>query len=393
MKKFLISVLCLVMVLSLAACSDDTKDAVTDAAQNAKDGVENVADSAKNDVADALKDAGEKVSEKAEDALDGAKDKLEGAGEKINDALDAAGDKINDALDAAGDKIDDAIDAAGDKVEDVLDGTEDAGEKAEDAVMGGLAGIANPMVAADSLEALNEKMGCNMVKPAVMGVTDEAFYVISDAMAEYRFTVGGYDYTLRCQGTMDDICGIYGDNGTLFEGKTEEELYAEGSGYKAKRWFTTDGQYVLTINDNGAMSEEQFLSIADEIEEGTRPEIIMDSEGVFYEINGDFQDTYSGRAMAEVVSADDSAEITVRWGDSASVTYVWNMTVTFDDGQFVYSDCTETKETAEEDGTISEELISGNESGYFTYKEGMLFWDGAADENCKNCVFEKMIEE
>ena len=377
MKKFKISVLCLAMVLALAACSDNTKDAVKDAAQDAKEGIENVADNVKTDVEDTLDNAGDA----AKDALDKVDEKLDDAKDDVKEALD----KVDEKLDGAADEVKDAIDTVDDKVDGAVDEVKDT--------IGGIAGVANPVVALDSLEALNKKMGCSMVKPGVMGVTDEAFNVISDTMAEYKFTVGGYNYCLRCQGTMDDICGIYGDNGTLFEGKTAEDVYAEGAGYKAIRWFNVEGQYVLTVNDNGELSKETFEGIAEELKEASQEEIIQDSDGVFAEINGDFQDSVSGRANATVESADDSAKITVRWGDSAFETYVWNMTVTFDDGKFVYTDCVESKETAAEDGTVSTETISENGSGYFTYTEGNLVWDGAADENCKSCVFERNFEQ
>ena len=82
----------------------------------------------------------------------------------------------------------------------------------------GLAGIANPMVEYASLDEINEKAGTAIALPEGTAVEDEQFFVISENLAEYRFTLDGIEYTVR--GAAEDgtdISGLYTENGTAFE--------------------------------------------------------------------------------------------------------------------------------------------------------------------------------
>lgn len=159
-------------------------------------------------------------------------------------------------------------------------------------------GMANPMTEYKSLDEVNKIIGGNLCSPGVMGVSDEAFFVIdcgSYKMGEYQFKINGYEYSLRCAKVAEDISGVYIDGETAFAGASTEvkgEEIAEGiivyapeapapddtnistedSGiqsngnheYKCARWFDGDMQYVLTVHDNDKLDHDTFIGIADE---------------------------------------------------------------------------------------------------------------------------------
>jgi len=137
-------------------------------------------------------------------------------------------------------------------------------------------GMPNPMVACDSLEALNEKLGSRLAKPATMGVTDEAFYTIgegAEAIAQYNYTLAGYAWTFRFSPVFDtDISGVYTEEGTVFEGTSAGEFETGAADdMLLARWATVDGQYVLVV-EGSAYTEEEFASIAQEMRALTIPE-------------------------------------------------------------------------------------------------------------------------
>ena len=129
----------------------------------------------------------------------------------------------------------------------------------------------NPWVDYNSLDEINSEVGCNLCKPAAMGVSEEHFAVGDMGeykMAQYNFSVGGYAYTFRCAPSADDISGLYYDE--------VQKAFAESCGaevetvtvpdtLKAARWMTIDGQYVLSVEDNGEMDEETFDGIVQEL--------------------------------------------------------------------------------------------------------------------------------
>ena len=131
------------------------------------------------------------------------------------------------------------------------------------------ASLPNPIKEYGSLEEINELTHGHLMHPAVMGVADERFSVIDCGeyrIAQYNYTVNGIPYTYRFSpSVVSDISGIYDDGGTLFGSEIKNEV-KEFSGGKAYRFFNTDGQYVLTAQDDGALSLDTFQMIAQEQE-------------------------------------------------------------------------------------------------------------------------------
>ena len=199
-------------------------------------------------------------------------------------------------------------------------------------------GLPNPMVSYETLDEINEAVGCRLCTPAVMGVSDKAYFVTTTSdgqMAETQFTVAGLKYSFRCAAVADhDISGLYiGESGTAFSGMeiSDELQYAEDASYKAARWFTIDGQYVLSVMDEGTMTKDTFLAIAEELRSGTQPGMSEANLTALYDaLAGNYFDITSQRAMAEITSkGSEGLHIVVSWGSSASERDQWVMDARF----------------------------------------------------------------
>lgn len=251
------------------------------------------------------------------------------------------------------------------------------------------AGMANPWIELESPEELNEKAGTYLQLPGVMGVRVKACRLMNQGepmLAEVIFEVNGMEYTLRTAGCVEDISGFYMPDGkTAFEGREYDSFaIVNAEEMKLARWLNLDGQYILYVRDGGTMEEETFAGIAEEMflltNRFSLPEI---AEGTYY-------DSVSMRAYAEVSMIEEGKyAIEVHWSDSVSEDNQWNMTaVLTEDGLLVYDDCEEKHVVTMEDGSSTEVYANLIPEGYFAVSEGKLLWTGAADESCRDCVFE-----
>ena len=126
--------------------------------------------------------------------------------------------------------------------------------------------VTNPMEKHDSLDEINEITHGNIVRPAVAGVSDEEFYIINvgeDKIAQYTFKVAGISYTIRFSDTIldKDISGVYINGKEAFP--TTDITNAKGEGLLLARWFTVDGQYVMSGDDS--VEEETFNNVVEEM--------------------------------------------------------------------------------------------------------------------------------
>ena len=260
-----------------------------------------------------------------------------------------------------------------------------------------IGGLINPITEYASLEEINEIVGSNLARPAVMGVTDESFSVIDAGeywIAQYCFCVNGLEYSMRCAPVAyEDISGVnlngspaYSDD---FSGETE---YVCADGMKLSRWFDINGQYVLCLSDpEQVMEEETFKLITEEMISLTS--VVPGSEELeafFDSLEGTYEDSFSERAWMEIRSnGSEGAAATVHWAESAFAGYDWQMNIKLgEDGLLYYTDCMETyTEYAQEEASVRI-LYEGGE-GFFSYADGKLYWNGAAEESCRDCIFEK----
>ena len=264
-----------------------------------------------------------------------------------------------------------------------------------------ISGLPNPMVSYDSPEEINEIVGSRLCTPGVMGVTDQAYFVIETAdgkMAEEQFTVAGLKYSFRCAPVSDhDISGLWiSENSTAFESmKISDELqYAEDASFKAARWFTIDGQYVLSVMDEGKMDKDTFLAIAEELRSGTQPGMSENELTAYYaDLAGQYADTVSQRASAEVTAnGSEGITIVVSWGNSAFETEQWKMEARLtEDGLISYPGEEHSVFTTDANGNTTQIIEDADPvPGWFEFVDGQLLWTGANEEQCRICVFEKI---
>ena len=126
-------------------------------------------------------------------------------------------------------------------------------------------GTENPITEYTSLEELNEATGCNIMRPGVMGVSDESFCTIGKdpVIAQYKFSVAGVAYTLRVGATTDDISGYYVNGETAFGEAKDDIEYLTIDDVKLARWFDLNGQHVLTAQ--GEVEDDVFAGVVEEM--------------------------------------------------------------------------------------------------------------------------------
>ena len=252
-------------------------------------------------------------------------------------------------------------------------------------------GVPNPMTEYASLAELNEATLSRLVGPGVMGVSDESFiaYDCGDyLLAEYNFTVAGVKYMLRSAPTLEDISGFYVNGEPAFSGDISDGInYAEGEdGVQLARWANVDGQYVFAcLSEN-----DDFTGIAEEMYAVNSPSA---TGGVdFATLPGEYQDSVSQRASMTVEdNGDETVHMLVSWANSAFETMQWEMNASLgEDGLLYYTDGSSSLVSTAEDGTQEVKVLSVNMEGFFSIADGVLYWNGAADESCRECAFEKV---
>lgn len=253
-------------------------------------------------------------------------------------------------------------------------------------------GMPNPMVEYNSLEEINEKVGVKLVKPGVMGVADEKFFVISDTIAQYDFNVNGISYTARAsKDTAEDISGIYVDGKTIFEGSDMISDYYVDDSLKACRLVTDDGQYIYVANDEGKLDEETFGDICLEM---INTSLLSLSDPVVNELVGTYQDSTSQRANALVdIIGKDLLLIDIEWADSADAYDEWVIQAKYNNGKLEYemNGIAHLHITVDENGEVTDAVqVNDAIGGYFEVIDGTICWTGSGVANTAECVFEKV---
>ena len=119
-----------------------------------------------------------------------------------------------------------------------------------------------------------------------------------------------------------------------------------------------------------------------------------DTQAVYQSLAGSYQDSFSKRARMDVWQTAGGLSIQVNWASSAFENREWDMTAALTaDNKLEYTDCAEYHLTYSDEGECKSEQVSSNRKGYFTIEDGKLLWNGAADEGCRECVFERVPEE
>lgn len=250
-------------------------------------------------------------------------------------------------------------------------------------------GMKNPMVEYKSLDEINAKVGSNLIKPGVMGVSDEKFFVVDENLADYRFTLNGLEYSFRASKDLNqDISGIYVDGKSMFENGTNS-TYSD-SQYHGFNFVVDDVQYTFTVKDNGQLDDEQFANITDEIFNT----VCMDvSDSAVNSLIGEYMDSYSQRAKANISFAGKNMVlINISWSNSVNNADEWTIIATYNNGKLEYGmgDITHLNVTYKEDGSVDNTLTANDAiPGYFEVIDEKVCWTGSGVETTANCVFEK----
>ena len=110
---------------------------------------------------------------------------------------------------------------------------------------------------------------------------------------------------------------------------------------------------------------------------------------LYASLEGRYYDSNDAHAMLTIELEHGKPVAKVMRGASYEQFSEWIMTLEYKDGKLVYNDCERLWITADENEDLTEETEYTNGSGYFSIGEWTLYWDGAEDENCRDCVFEK----
>lgn len=244
----------------------------------------------------------------------------------------------------------------------------------------------NPMVSYDSLEEINEIVGTKLMHAPVMGVKDEKFFVINGEIAEYDFTVNGNSYCFRgAKDLTNDISGVYIDGKPAFEGSTNDYDYVSDGANKACRFLVGDIQYTFTINDNGTMDDDTFVSIANEFYDLLISEA-SDEKAV--KLIGDYQDSYSQRASATLdLLGVNYLLIDITWSNSVNTYDEWMIFAQYQDEKLVYDNDDIVHFTVDGDDM---QMVDDCVEGYFEIVDGNVCWSGSGNDATSSCVFEKI---
>ena len=251
-------------------------------------------------------------------------------------------------------------------------------------------GMPNPVVEYSSLEEINEVAGVNLMKPPVMGVSNERFSVIDGRIAQYICDVNGLEWTFRgaCI-TDEDISGMY-DERNVFTPNEDSGLYTNE--FYLDRFFDGDRQYTIVvkdpINEDGdiLIDEEMYSNCCMEIKSILKQH--MDDPFV-----GDYQNTTDDRMVLYVERQGDKYVMSVNLNVSDREFKCWTMLdAVMEDDKLTYKGEEIGEYTYDEDGNeTSSNVTATNNIGYFEIKDDKLYWTGAAQEECRSSIFEKIV--
>lgn len=253
-------------------------------------------------------------------------------------------------------------------------------------------GMPNPVVEYDSIEEINALTGVSLMRPSVMGVTNERFSVINNTIAQYVCEINGMEWTFRgAYLTDEDISGMYNEHNE-FSPNQDFGLYTNE--FYLERFFDGDRQYTIVaenpVSEDGEeyLGEDAFMDICMELES-------IQKQHIDDALVGDYQDMISQRATAYVERHGDVYNISVNWSDSDSELTCWTMyDAVMENDRLSYRGEEIGRYTYDEEGeAISNDVTMSNNLGFFEVKDGMLYWTGAAREECRACVFEKIVYE
>lgn len=253
-------------------------------------------------------------------------------------------------------------------------------------------GMPNPMEEYGSLTEINEKLGVNLLPPSDTGVTNEKFFIISGTIAHYVCDFSGREWTFRAAHITDeDISGVSSEYNE-FEPRQDFSLHTNA--FYLDRFFDGDTQYTIVVTD--PITEDGDIIMGEDV--------FMDCCVTLQSIQqwhtddplvGFYQDRVGQRATAYVERFGDTCTVSVNWSDSADTFHCWTMYNVVNEGDKLTYESEEIGcYTYDADGNeTSADVTNTDVPGFLEIKDGVLFWTGASQEECRTCEFEKVIYE
>ena len=248
----------------------------------------------------------------------------------------------------------------------------------------------NGYIKCNSLEEINKSANVEIFKPAIMGISNERYFLIEQTTASYTFDANGYMYNIRGSKDLDfDMSGIFTNTvEPLFKHLDEKIQYGETDEYKAYRFLLGNSQYIFSVQDNGQMDKKLFESQFEDVFK------LFCVEASFEEIKncvGTYQDSTSQRATMEISLIDiNELYIDITWPSSASEYDEWIITVTPTSRKVEYEDITHKRVVVDENGNSKETTLDDYTRGYFEIENGIVRWTGSGNDQTSSCVFEKV---
>ena len=246
-----------------------------------------------------------------------------------------------------------------------------------------IANMPNPIKEYSSLDDINGIADVYIVIPSSIPATNIKYTTISDEAAQVMFMLDNHKWTVRgSRNVTDDLSGIHNES-NVFEPGQDTAVYLND--YLIDRIFTEGIQYTIVVQEeqgyDPASYSDLFFKFEDSLKKASDP----------YGIAGYYQDSTSQRASMEVSKYEDTYEIIVHWPSSNSEETQWYMIGELESNKITYAgeDISTWVFDSEGNGEIIKSTASNN-LGYFEIKERKLYWTGAAQEQCKECVFEKV---
>lgn len=253
-------------------------------------------------------------------------------------------------------------------------------------------GMPNPVVEYGSLEEINAIAGVALMRPAVMGVTNERYTVISNTVAQYVCEINGLEWTFRAACVTDkDISGMHHEYNEFIpdqdSGITTNEFYLE-------RFFDGNRQYTIVVKDPISQDGEIFL------DQDLFSDICMELESIQKlhlddPLVGNYQDTADQTVTACIERRGDVYFIGINRAASDLEVDCWNIyDAVMEDGRLSYQGEEICRYAFDAEGNeISNEVTVLNHLGCFEIRDGLLYWTGAAREECRAWIFEKIVYE
>lgn len=244
-------------------------------------------------------------------------------------------------------------------------------------------GMPNPMHEYNTVSDINGIVGTHVVIPSSLPVSNAKYFTINEEIAEVIFSLDGHEWRLRGSKILDqDISGIHDSNNQFVQG---EDFSVYLNDYYIDRLFTENYQYTIVMKEPNGFSEETYSNYVFQIEKVLKQ--ASDPNG----IAGNYADSTSQRASMEITKFDGLYDISISWPSSASEVTYFYISGTYDKGKITYGGEQIVVNQYDANGEeINVDSTATNNLGYFEIKDGKLYWTGASQEQCKECVFEKL---